>query len=122
VSVVSGGTVSAPGYAPLIITKTVSNDPVLAAAAAAAGINVGTTATVSSTSTATVNVNNVATQLNRDGSSSYGVINSSGSSFAPDVQVVVSGASNQPNQVITESGIKERYANYDQEKKAEAEL
>jgi hypothetical protein len=32
---VSGGTVSAPGYDPIIITKTVSNDPVLAAAAAA---------------------------------------------------------------------------------------
>lgn len=34
-SVVSGGTVSAPGYDPIIITKTVTNDPVLAAAAIA---------------------------------------------------------------------------------------
>jgi len=36
VSIVSGGTVTAPGYDPIIITRTVSNDPTLAAAAAAA--------------------------------------------------------------------------------------
>jgi len=36
VSIVSGGTVTAPGYTPIIITKTVNNDPALAAAAATA--------------------------------------------------------------------------------------
>ena len=35
VSIVSGGTVTAPGYTPIVITKTASNDPALAAAAAA---------------------------------------------------------------------------------------
>jgi len=35
ISIVSGGTVTAPGYSPIIITRTVSNDPTLAAAAAA---------------------------------------------------------------------------------------
>jgi len=35
VSIISGGTVSAPGYAPIIITRTVSNDAGLAAQAAA---------------------------------------------------------------------------------------
>lgn len=84
-SVVSGGTVTAPGYDPIIITKTVSNDAGLAAAAAAAataqGINSGTTTTSTvSSSGATVSV-----VTNRVGSSSYGVINSSGASFAPNV-------------------------------------
>ena len=35
ISIVSGGTVTAPGYSPIIITRTVSNDPALAAQAAA---------------------------------------------------------------------------------------
>ena len=119
-SVVSGGTVSAPGYAPIIITKTVSNDAGLAAAAAAAGISTGTPTATVSTSTSNVNV---ATVLNRDGSSSYGVINSSGSTFTPNVAVTVSGATNQPTGTVKpSSGIKDRYANYDAEKKAEAEL
>jgi hypothetical protein len=47
-----------------------------------------TATTVSSTSVA------VPVNTNRAGSASYGVINSSGSSFTPNVQVVVSGAQN----------------------------
>jgi hypothetical protein len=31
ISIVSGGTVTAPGYSPIVITRTVSNDPTLAA-------------------------------------------------------------------------------------------
>jgi len=75
VSVVSGGTVSAPGYDPIIITKTVTNDPALAAAAAAQAAAAGTTTTVSAVSSSGATTTVI---TNREGSSSYGVINSSG--------------------------------------------
>ena len=74
VNVVSGGTVTAPGYDPIIITKTVSNDPTLAAqAAAAAGAT--STSTTSTTSTTTV-PSYVSTD--RVGNSSYGIIEANG--------------------------------------------
>ena len=87
-SVVSGGTVSAPGYDPIIITKTISNDPVLAAAAAAYAATSGST---SSTTIVTQSTPGVTVVTNRDGSASYGVVDSGGSSFSPDVEVVVKG-------------------------------
>lgn len=48
VHVVTAGTVSAPGYSPIVITKTISNDPTLAAQATTTA---GTATTTSSTTT-----------------------------------------------------------------------
>lgn len=111
VSVVSGGTVTAPGYAPIVVTRTVSNDPDLAAAAAAAAASSGSSATSTST-TASSSVASTPVSTDRVGSSSFGVINSSGASFSPNVQVVVQGAQSQGQESSSRpvSGIQERYS------------
>lgn len=91
----SGGTVSAPGYAPIVITQTVSNNAQMAAAyASASGSSSASSTTTSTTGSVTSSGSTVTTNYvssDRVGSSSYGVINSSGAQFAPNVQVVVSG-------------------------------
>jgi hypothetical protein len=93
VSIITGGTVSAPGYNPVIITKTVSNDPVLAAQAAAASS--GTTTSTGGTTTTPVYVS-----TDRVGSSSHGVVQSGGSNFAPNVQVVMDKTAQQAQSKI----------------------
>jgi len=100
ISIVSGGTVTAPGYSPIIITRTVSNDAGMAAQAAAQAtaasgaqtVNAYATTTISSSGSST----NTGTYVSSDrvGASSYGVINSNGgSNFAPNVQVVMDNSS-----------------------------
>jgi len=94
VSLVSGGTVTAPGYSPIVITKTVTNDPTMAAAAAAAttaAAAVQTTAAYSTSSTST----GAYVSTDRAGTNSYGVVTTNGgSNFAPNVQVVMNKNSN----------------------------
>lgn len=82
-SIVSGGTVSAPGYSPIVITRTVTNDPTLAANAAAGGTTTSGTTTTSTSTTSGGTTNYVSTD--RVGSSAYGVIQSGGTNFAPNV-------------------------------------
>jgi len=89
VSIVSGGTVTAPGYDPIIITRTVTNDPALAAAAAVAATaqasaQTAAAYTVSTSSTGTST--GVYVSTDRDGGSSYDVVSTNGGSkFAPNV-------------------------------------
>ena len=88
VSIVSGGTVTAPGYTPIIITKTVNNDPAMAAAAATAATAQAAAQTNTAYSTSTSSSTSTGTYVSTDrvGGSSYGVINSNGdTNFAPNV-------------------------------------
>jgi hypothetical protein len=81
---VSGGTVTAPGYTPIIITKTVDNDPTLAAAAAAAATAAQAAQTNTAYSTATTSTGgSTGTYVSTDieGGSSYGVITTGGTNF-----------------------------------------
>lgn len=96
VSIVSGGTVTAPGYTPIIITNTVNNNAAMAAAAASATTAqaAAQTNTAYSTSTTTSSGTSTGTYIStdREGGSSYGVINSNGdTNFAPNVQIHVNG-------------------------------
>jgi len=93
VSIVSGGTVSAPGYSPIIITRTVTNDAAMAAAAAAtatASATAQTNAAYSTTTSGGTSTGTTYVSTDRDGGASYDVITTNGgSNFAPNVQVVV---------------------------------
>ena len=101
VSIISGGTVSAPGYAPIIITRTVSNDAGLAAQAAAQATAQSSAQTVNAyagtttiSSGTTISTGGTYVSTDRVGASSYGVINSNGgTNFAPNVQVVLDNSS-----------------------------
>jgi hypothetical protein len=90
VSIVSGGTVTAPGYTPIIITKTVNNDPTMAAAAAAQATQATaaqTNAAYSTTTTTTGGTTSTGTYVStdKDGSDQYDVVTVDGTKFAPNV-------------------------------------
>ena len=92
VSIVSGGTVTAPGYTPIVITKTVTNDPTMAAAAAAAttaSTAAQTNAAYSTASTTSGSTSTVYVSTDRAGTNSYGVVTTGGGKFAPNVQVII---------------------------------
>jgi len=93
VSIVSGGTVTAPGYTPIIITKTVTNDATMAAAAAAQATQATAVQTNAAYSTTTVTTGSTSTgtyvSTDKDGADQYDVVTVGGTKFAPDVQVVV---------------------------------
>lgn len=89
VSIVSGGTVSALGYAPIIITKTSTNDPATAAAAAAAATASSEAQTNAAYSTATTSGSTVYVSTDRVGTNSYDVVKTGGEKFAPNVEVVI---------------------------------
>jgi len=78
VHVVTAGTVSAPGYSPIVITKTISNDATLAAQAT-------TTATTTSSTTST----SASASTDRVGSAAYGIVEAGSTVFQPNVSVVV---------------------------------
>jgi len=87
VSIVSGGTVTAPGYTPIIITKTVTNDPTMAAAATAQATQttaVQTNAAYSATTGGKTSTGNYVS-TDKDGSDQYDVVTVDGTKFAPDV-------------------------------------
>jgi len=112
VSIVSGGTVTAPGYTPIVITRTVTNDPVMAAAAAAAATQ--QTAVQTNAAYATVASGTTAStayvSTDKDGSAGYDVVNVSGTKFAPDVQVIVNKQSggSTPSSTATTTGTESR--------------
>jgi hypothetical protein len=110
VSIVSGGTVTAPGYTPIIITKTVANDPVMAAAAAAAATQQTAVQTNSAYSTVTTAGSTAYVSTDKDGSAGYDVVTISGTKFAPDVQVVVNKQSggSTPSSTATVTGTETR--------------
>jgi len=90
VSIVSGGTVTAPGYTPIIITKTVTNDPALAAAAAAQATQATaaqTNAAYSTTTTTTGGTTSTGTYVStdKDGADQYDVVTVGNTKFAPNV-------------------------------------
>jgi len=70
VHVVTAGTVSAPGYSPIVITKTISNDATLAAQAT-------TTATTTSSTTST----SASASTDRVGSAAYGIVEAGSTVF-----------------------------------------
>jgi hypothetical protein len=95
VSIVSGGTVTAPGYTPIVITKTVTNDPDMAAAAAAQATQATADQTNAAYSTTTTTTTGGSTSTgtyvstDKDGADQYDVVTVGGTKFAPNVKVVV---------------------------------
>lgn len=84
VHVVTAGTVSAPGYSPIVITKTISNDPALAAAATTSAGTTTTSATTSSSSSSTSASSSSSTSTvstDRVGSAAYGIVEASSTVF-----------------------------------------
>lgn len=76
VHVVTAGTVSAPGYSPIVITKTISNDPTLAAQATTTAGTATTTSSTTSTSAAAASVS-----TDREGSAAYGIVEAGSTVF-----------------------------------------
>ena len=87
VSIVTGGTVSAPGYTPIIISKTITNDLTMAGAAAAVAtiqINADySTAANSSTASTGAYVSR-----DRAGTDSYDAVTTGGGKFDPNVDII----------------------------------
>jgi len=69
VHVVTAGTVSAPGYSPIVITKTITNDPTLAAQ------------TTTTTTPSTINISTASASTDRVGSAAYGIVEAGSTVF-----------------------------------------
>ena len=91
----TGGTVTAPGYTPIIISKTITNDLTMAGAAAAvATIQINADYSTAATS----NTASTGTYVSRDraGTNSYDAVTTGGGKFDPNVEVIMKKQSGGP--------------------------